>query len=95
MGLHVLTLRVWLPRISAMEIVSAEMSYQRWAPDTFDSAGFDLLRISMMEIVRLEASDQRWVPDILDSSQVANPMLLQSIAFPRSFGYPGLQDIRS
>ena len=44
MGLHVLTLRVWLPRISAMEIMSAEMSYQRWAPDTFDSAVFNLLR---------------------------------------------------
>ena len=95
MGFHVLTLRDWLPRISAMEIVSSEMSYQRWAPDTFDSAGFDLLQISMTEIVKLEASDQRWVPDILNPSQIANPMLLQSIAFPWSFGYPGLQDIRS
>ena len=49
----------------------------------------------MMEIMSLEASDQRWVPDILVSSQVTNPVLLQSIAFPWSFGYPGLPDVRS
>ena len=76
-----------------MELVSAEMSYQRWAPDTFDPAGSELLQIPAMEIASTVTSCQRWAPDASDPSEVVIAMLLQSTAFPQDLHFPRPSDI--